>query len=65
MKVGDAVKFIGFKEHPHEDSNLSIVGIIVKIHEIYDEKRYDVVWPNGCFGNWLFPETLELVSESR
>ncbi len=65
MKVGDAVKFIGFEGFRKELSVDGCIGIIVKIHEVRGKNRYDVSWPNGTFGNWLYPETLEVVSESR
>ena len=72
MKVGDAVKFIGFEGYrlrfegyTEKDSSLPSIGIIVEIHEVYGKRRYDVAWPNGSFGMWLYAETLEVVSEAR
>jgi len=66
MKIGDAVKFIGFKEYRKPYSYID-VGIIVEEYswEILGEKRYDVMWPNGKIGLGLFEETLEVISESR
>lgn len=65
MKVGDAVRFIGFegyREHIHQASG---VGVIVEVHDVHGKRRYSVSWPNGTVGNWLYAETLEIVSESR
>lgn len=67
MKIGDAVKFIGFdgyRQNPKFKNTSESVGIIVAVHELRGKNRYDVSWPNGTFGNWLYPETLEVISES-
>ena len=67
MKVGDLVKFIGFAPtYPVTQEDSNGVGIIIEIHEISGrEKRYTVSWPTGTIGNWLYEETLEVVSECR
>ena len=62
MKIGDAVRFIGFEGHPPEDKDFATIGIIVEVHEIYGKKRYDVSWPNGSVGIWLYPETLRVIN---
>ena len=67
MKIGDAVKFIGFdgyRQNPKYENKPGNVGIIVAVHTVRGKNRYDVSWPNGTFGNWLYPETLEVISES-
>tara|TARA_Y100000034_G_C6886549_1_gene407132 strand:+ start:2068 stop:2271 length:204 start_codon:yes stop_codon:yes gene_type:complete len=67
MKVGDAVRFIGFEDHRDPNHDYSLVGIIVQwvICDVHADKRFNVAWPDGTFGRWLYPETLEVVSESR
>jgi len=64
MKVGDAVKFIGFKEYVPTREEFGI-GIIIEVHEVRGVKRYTVTWPNNTIGNWLYADTLEVVNESR
>ena len=66
MKVGDVVMFIGFEgvKDTSRQNEVKDVGIIVKVHEVYGKKRYDVSWPGGSFGSWLYPETLEMISEN-
>ena len=63
MKVGDAVKFIGFTEH-RSPPWPSDVGVIIEIHFVHAVKRCTVSWPDGTIGNWLYPDTLEVVSEA-
>jgi len=59
MNVGDLVKFTGFSgvymgsSHP--------IGLIVHVHRIHNEVRYDVIWPNGSIGNWLYADTLTVI----
>ena len=63
MKVGDAVRWLGFDGHgPEKDHG---IGLIVEIKYINDEKRFNVSWPDGTFGRWLYSETIRVVSESR
>ena len=64
MKVGDAVRFIGFCRESTTEWP-SHIGIIFKVHNDGTQLRYSVAWPNGTVGNWLYPDTLEVVSESR
>ena len=66
MKIGDAVRFIGFKEYRTKHTFID-VGIVIawKMFSTSGEKRYDVIWPNGVIGQGLFEETLELVNECR
>ena len=65
MKVGDAVRFIGFEGYSAGRTAMpSEIGLIVKVHEVHGKRRYDVMWPSGNFGNWLYAETLELINES-
>ncbi len=65
MKIGDLVRFIGFEEYRILQNNDDIsIGVIVAIHEVYGKTRYDVSWPNGSFGTWLYPETLKVIHES-
>ena len=64
MKVGDAVRFIGFKGYRDRRNKPSDVGIIIEVHDVHGKIRYSVSWPNGTVANWLYPETLEVVSES-
>ena len=61
MKVGDAVIFIGFRSTVVV--GVSGVGLIIKVHEVRGEERFDVAWPNGTFGNRLYIESLEVISE--
>jgi len=61
MKVGDAVKFIGFPGYPLEVQN-SPIGVIVQVHNDTEETRYTVAWPDGTMGNWLYAQTLEVIS---
>ena len=61
MKVGDAVKFIGFAGQPPAD-NKNPIGVIVQVHNENSETRYTVAWPDGTIGNWLYAQTLEVIS---
>jgi len=64
MKVGDAVRFIGFcKESTTEWP--SHIGVIFEVHNDNGLRRYSVSWPDGTIGNWLYADTLEVVSEAR
>ena len=67
MKIGDAVRFIGFENHRDPNHDYSSVGIIIGwvICDVHADKRFSVAWPNGTFGRWLYPETLEVISENR
>ena len=65
IKKGDAVRFTGFSgkrigEYMEEKEP---IGLVVQVHEVYGERRYDVLWPNGRLGNWLYENTLTLVSK--
>jgi hypothetical protein len=64
MKIGDAVRFIGFEGHKDPNHDYSLVGIIVEwvICDVHADKRFNVAWPDGTFGRWLYPETLEVIS---
>jgi len=64
MKIGDAVRFIGFKDHRYLNHDYSHVGIIVEwvFCDVHADKRFVVSWPDGTFGRWLYPETLEVIS---
>jgi hypothetical protein len=68
LEKGDAVRFIGFSGNNDVGEYMNAkepVGLVVHVHEIYGERRYDVLWPNGRIGNWLYEETLTLVSKSN
>ena len=66
MKVGDAVRFIGFPGHRSGNHwGLGLIGIIINVHEVYGQRRYSVSWPDGSLGYWLYEVTLEVISESR
>ena len=69
MKIGDAVKFIGFENctdysGPHTKKD---IGIIVSwiISGVHGEKKFNVLWGCGKLGRGLYKETLEVISESR
>jgi len=64
MKIGDAVRFIGFEGHRDLNHDYSHVGIIVEwvFCDVHADKRFVVSWPDGTFGRWLYPETLEVIS---
>ncbi len=68
MKVGDAVRFIGFEKY-RDATSCNIVGIIVQVHQTDTGPaplvRFSVLWPDGKIGQGLFAETLEVVSETR
>ena len=70
MKVGDAVKFIGFEKHQpagDPDGVSNWVGIVLRVyrmHRIDTGMRANVLWPDGKIGLGLFEETLEVISES-
>tara|TARA_R100000152_G_C6638677_1_gene83998 strand:- start:172 stop:363 length:192 start_codon:yes stop_codon:yes gene_type:complete len=63
MKIGDAVRFIGFKNYPV----VPTIGIIIKSYweNQYGETRYDVLWSDETIGQGLYLDTLEVISESR
>ena len=76
MQVGDLVKWIGFPGANVGGINATgpgdCFGIIVKIQEIdnnlsFELKpiRLDVLWSKGIIGRGLYPQTVELVVESR
>ena len=66
--MGDVVKWIGFPgaSLPPEKTGPSCVGIVVTLHHFGikgDDVRADVSWGDGSFGNMLYPQTIEVVSE--
>ena len=70
MKVGDLVRWIGFPGatvHPNTSGPTSI-GMIVNVwnstYNDYD-KRIDVLWGEGKVGRGLYPQTLEVINETR
>ena len=67
MKVGDLVRWIGFPGATlgPELSGPSAAGMIVRVFgEGYsDQERIDVAWGDGTIGTWLYPETIEVISE--
>ena len=71
MKVGDAVRFIGFpgasnpfnsKLHPLESKTIGL--IIAARRDNSGNLRLCVYWSNGAVGNYLYEETLELINET-
>ena len=64
MKIGDAVRFIGFEGHRDLNHDYSHVGIIVQwvICDVHADKRFIVAWPDGTLGRWLYPEALEVIN---
>jgi len=69
MSVGDLVKWIGFpgaNVHPSTTGPTSL-GIVIKVwNSPYNgqDKRINVMWGNGTLGKGLYPQTVEVVSES-
>ena len=76
MEVGDAVTWIGYPgasmakggKVPYGPPK-GCVGLVVKIKAPRKGEphlnRIDVSWSDGSFGKNLYPQTLEVVSESR
>ncbi len=69
MRVGDIVKWIGFPgadKHGIRMTGPDCTGIVLKIYEsgVYKFK-VDVQWADGSFGSRLYPETIEVIRESR
>ena len=66
MKVGDIVQWIGFPGATAEGVKITDpggTGIIVQIYETGVYKfRIDVLWRDGTFGNFLYPQTLEVIT---
>ena len=62
LRLGDAVRFIGFAKGSSTDWP-SDIGIIIEVHNDNGAWRYSVAWPNGTIGNWLYGDTLEVISE--
>ncbi len=71
MAVGDIVKWIGF---PGASISPTLtgpkqLGVIIKIYDenaFYDSnQRVDVMWASGNIGEKLYPQTIEVVNESR
>ena len=66
MKIGDLVEWVGFQmgdygpPYPEECKT----GIIIEIHRVEGLDRYTVAWGDGTFGTRLYPQTIELLSES-
>lgn len=71
MKVGDAVKFIGFsgmKATSFCDVTSEHVGLVLRIyrlHRIEIALRVNVLWPDGRIGHGLFEETLEVINDTK
>ena len=70
MSVGDLVVWIGFPGasiHPSRTGETS-VGMIVKIWKSTfneNDERIDVLWGSGKIGRGLYPQTIEVINESR
>tara|TARA_Y100001938_G_scaffold100248_1_gene137021 strand:+ start:631 stop:813 length:183 start_codon:yes stop_codon:yes gene_type:complete len=60
MKVGDLVKFKGFKNYPV--GSPVHYGIVVRV---YPYGAVDILWGMGAIGMKLFAETLEVIDECR
>ncbi len=69
VRVGDIVKWIGFPGADARGVRLTgpdCTGIVLKIYESGVYKfRVDVQWADGSFGSQLYPETIEVMRESR
>ena len=70
MKVGDLVRWIGFPGATvrPETTGPTGVGLIVNIwvSDYNDhDKRIDVMWGPGNIGKGIYPQTVEVISESR
>ncbi len=66
MKVGDAVKWIGYPGATNPGKG--VVGIIIELvtKNTYErEPRVMVLWSDGRIGSLLYRETVEVISESR
>ena len=69
MKVGDIVCWRGFPgadKHGVRATGPSCTGIVVRIYEkgVYNH-RVDVQWGDGSFGDRLYPQTIEVIDETR
>ncbi len=67
MKVGDAVKWIGFPGANVEPkySGPTVAGIIIEAYKVHGSLRLTVAWGDGTIGNRLYPGTVVVISESR
>tara|TARA_B100000700_G_C14802554_1_gene741296 strand:+ start:485 stop:685 length:201 start_codon:yes stop_codon:yes gene_type:complete len=66
MKVGDAVRWIGFPGATHpKQGGPSVAGIIIEAYLITGQLRLTVAWGDGSIGNRLYPGTVEVISEGR
>ncbi len=69
MKVGDAVRFIGFPgatTFGKKPRVSNMMGLIIDARrDNSGNLRLCVYWSNNTVGNFLYEETLELVNESR
>ena len=68
MKLGDLVKWIGFPGASGPRGILDKgfgIGIIVAAYDIDGLERYDIAWHDGRIGTRIYPQCLEVVSESR
>lgn len=67
MKVGDLVRWIGYPGASVKPSltGPSQIGLIVNIMRYACESRVDVLWGGGKIGKNLYPQTLEVIDESR
>ena len=75
MNIGDLVKWLGYPGASHQENVITgpvTVGIIIDIlskgrleSNVEGMFRYDVAWGDGTIGRMLYPETLEVIDESR
>ena len=66
MKVGDAVKWIGFPGATIDPSESGPVhaGIIIDAYKVGGSLRLTVAWGDGTIGQRLYPQTIRVISES-
>ena len=66
MKVGDLVKWIGFPGATIKFKEKYGIIISKKSRGRNPKSDYlDVLWDNGRIGKMLYPQTIEVISESR
>ena len=66
MKIGDAVRFIGFSGYWTGHKLDNPIGLVLRVYRLHRTElglRVNVLWPSGKIGKALFEETLEVINE--
>lgn len=68
MKPGSLVKWIGFPgatKEPEEMYGIVLSMTIFNKAAYNEDRRLTILWSNGKIGKSLYPETIEVINESR